>query len=298
MKYISFIIEVKNYEIKNKAKEGVERVLRTIIMDGAMGTYLKQKGIEYKDNLKVNINNPQLIKDVHEEYIRAGAEVICTNTFTSFGLLEKDQYDEFELIIDSALKIAWNARNNFKDKDIKISLDFGPVSNISYDKLVKVYKKAFKIIRSKNFDYLMIETQYDLKQTIIALEEFRKINKQIILSFTFNEDHKLYSGEEIKKILEEINKRQFENLHAIGANCSCGPKVMFKLVDEFKKYSNLPIIIKPNLGNSKNINGELKYDSSFQEFKSDMSKVKEKGVTFLGGCCGTNPQYIESISSL
>ena len=270
----------------------------TIIMDGAMGTYLKEKGVDYKDILKFNITNPEIIKNVHDEYINAGAEVICTNTFTSLSLLQVKKYIEFELILDSALKIAYNAKNNFKDKNIKIALDFGPLSNSRYDKLIQIYKKAFKIISNKNFDYLMIETQYDLKQTIMLLEEFKEINKPVILSFTFNKENKLYSGEDIEQILREINKKDIKNLLAIGANCSCGPKDMIKLIDDFKKYSTLPIIIKPNLGKPKNTNYELKYDCSLEDFKNYMRKIKEKGVTFLGGCCGTNPQYIKVISSL
>lgn len=271
---------------------------KTIIMDGAMGTYLKEKGIDYEEILKINVTKPQVIRNIHEGYIKSGSKIICTNTFTAFSLLESEKYDEFELIIDSALKIAKDAKNNFNDKDIKIALDFGPLGNINEDKLIKIYKEAFKIILNKEFDYLMIETQYDLKQTFIALEKFKKINKPIILSFSFNNGNKLYSGEEVKEILEEVKKISIKNLLAIGANCSCGPKGMLKLIDEFKKYTKLPLIMKPNLGIPKNINGELKYGCSLEEFKNDMKKIKEKGVTFLGGCCGTNPQYIKIISSL
>ncbi|SHE79982.1 homocysteine S-methyltransferase family protein [Clostridium fallax] len=267
---------------------------RLYIVDGAMGTELKNKGIDYNNILFANIENKEIVKSIHTSYIKAGAEIISTNTFTILSLLYENKEELFKKVLENVINLIKDIKA--ENPNIKIALDFGPLSASAKKKDMRnIYLKAFNIIDFKDVDYIYLETQYRLEETLIALEQFNKINKPIILSFTFNEEDLLYSGENIKEIISKV--RNFNNIVALGSNCCRGPKSMFSIIEELEKYSPYKIICRPNLGTPKIIKGNLKYDYKKDDFIDDMKKIKGLGATIIGGCCGTNPDYIKLLKS-
>ena len=263
-----------------------------ILLDGAMGTLLKEKGIkDYSLIPKLNLNKGSLIREIHEDYRKAGSNVILTNSFSLNRIALKEDYHSMKGIIEKSVYLA-----KFTSIDGLVAYDVGPLGinmkEVSEDYIYEVYREIAKIVKEVDVDMIFIETMYQSSEVLCALKAFEDINKDVLLSFTFNEDNRLYSGESVEEIID-ITKGY--NIKALGFNCvNIGENAM-SLVKEFKRYSKLPIIAKPNLGKPKDDSGNLRYEVSIEEFSDNMVELYKEGARYLGGCCGTTPSHIKAL---
>ena len=273
-----------------------------IILDGGTGTLLQKSGLKVGElPERLNLTNPQVIIDIHKSYYNAGSNVVCTNTFGANSLKFSDS--ELKEIICSAVKNANLAREQSVGTQAKwIALDVGPTGrmlapygDISFEDAVNVFKKTIELGVKCGVDLIMIETMtdsYETKAAVIAAKE--SANLPIFVSNAYGQDGLLMTGANPHAMVAMLEGL---GVDAIGVNCSFGPKTLAPVVEDYLKYSSLPIILKPNAGLPKIENGKTVYDVLPTEFASDVCALVKKGVRIVGGCCGTTPEYISEVAN-
>lgn len=271
-----------------------------VCLDGGMGTLLQEKGLnpgEYPE--RWNLSHPEIITEIHKAYFDAGSNVVCTNTFGANTL----KFTEVELdeIVKSAVKNAENARNSSVTKSEKfIALDIGPsgkllkpLGNFDFEDAVKLFAKTVKLGVKYGVDLVIIETMndsYETKAALLAVKE--NSNLPVIVSNAYTEDGKLMTGATPSAMAALIEGMGAD---AIGANCSLGPKQLRGVVEELLQKSSVPVVLKPNAGLPKSVDGKTVFDVTAKEFSEEVAELVKKGVRVVGGCCGTTPEYIKTL---
>lgn len=268
-----------------------------IIADGAMGTRIMELGVNLKDTPSelLNIKKPELIKKIHREYIESGANLILSNTLMCNIINAKRNNYNLEEVIGAGISIAKKACGDHG----LVALDIGPLSyyieeNDSSFKEI-VYENTERIINvSKDkFDLVIFETLGSLKEGEFAVKKAKTLtDKKVICSFTL-----AYKKDIPNFIKNMVSTLEPLGVDALGINCTEYEEILMAL-DILKKNTNLPIMIKANLGIPKKVGEELIYDKTLEEFKNLSKRALEKGVNIIGGCCGTTPEYIRAICNL
>lgn len=273
------------------------------ILDGAMGTEIQKRGLKLGGIPELlNITNPQMIEEIHLSYMEAGSDIIYANTFGANGYKLKNTGYSVSEVIGKGIKIAKNAAEKFFEKTGKkvlVALDLGPIGQLleptgtlSFDTAYDYYKEA--IIAGGEADLVVFETQTDLlevKSAVLAAKENSSL--PIMVTMTFEANHRTFTGCSVGAMALTLSGL---GVDAIGVNCSLGPKELLPVVQEMKRYTHLPIIAKANAGLPDPLTGA--YNVSPAEFAADMEIMIKSGVTVIGGCCGTNPEYIKELSTL
>lgn len=306
---------------------------RILILDGAMGTCIQNYKLEEKDfrgkynyacnqkgnNDILNLTNPDIIREIHEAYLKSGADIIETNTFNSTSISQKDYDLEdkiYELNFEGA-KIARAAADKFTaenpDKPRFVAGALGPTNktaslspnvenpgyrNISFDELVDAYKEQVQGLVDGGVDLILIETIFDALNARAALmgakSAFLKRGKNlpVIISGTIaDKSGRILSGQTLEAF---ANTMVDESIIAIGLNCSFGAKDLIPFVKFLSKTQNRYISVYPNAG-LPNSFGE--YDEKPEETASLIKSLAKDGcLNIVGGCCGTTPEHIRAIS--
>ena len=274
-----------------------------LFLDGGMGTILQSAGLAAGELPEYwNITHSDLITKIHFDYYNAGSDVVSTNTFGANCLKFSDT--ELDEIIKSAVSNAKNAREQCENKENKwIALDIGPTGkllkpfgDLDFEDAVTVFSKTVKIGVKYGVDLIFIETMndsYETKAALLAAKESRDL--PVFVSNAYGEDGKLLSGTSPAAMVAMLEGMGAD---AIGVNCSLGPKALSGVVKEYIKYSSLPVILKPNAGLPKSVNGKTVYDVLPQEFAEDVNELIKQGVRIAGGCCGTTPEYISKLAEI
>ena len=265
---------------------------KVIVFDGAMGSEIEARGYGEFLPEDLNISHPEVIREIHLSY--KNADIITTNTFGLNGIKYKGAYK----IEDVARAAVENARVAGK----KVFFDVGPtgaliepVGQMTFDEAYNAYAEIAEITKDIVDGYI-VETfsdLYEIKACILALKEHA--DKPVFATMTFDAMGRTLGG-----TTPEIASLVLEGLGvaALGVNCSLGPKQMADVVERFLFSSNVPVIVQPNRGLPKIKDGKTCYDMSADEFFSSMVQFVKKGVSVIGGCCGTTPQFIDKLCSL
>ncbi len=273
-----------------------------LYLDGGMGTILQKRGLlPGEEPERWNITHPEIIADIHKAYFDAGSNVVNTNTFGA-NLL-KFSKTELEEIIKAAVNNAITAKETSTSKGEKfIALDIGPSGKLlkpygdfEFEKAVELFAQTVKLGVKYGVDLIFIETMNDSLETKAALLAAKENSDlPVFVSNAYGEDGKLMTGaspEAMVALLEGMGA------DAIGANCSLGPKQLENVINKLLKYSSTPIILKPNAGLPKSVNGETVFDVDAEEFSILVAELTKKGVSVIGGCCGTTPDYIKALKN-
>ena len=236
-----------------------------ILLDGAMGTMIQ----------------------------KSGADVIYSNTFGANAYKLKDSGYSVKQVISAAIN---NAKNAVKGTDTLIALDIGPIGQLlepagalSFDEAYKYYKE--QIIAGKDADIIVFETMtdlYELKAAVLAAKE--NCSKPIIATMTFERSGRTFTGASAASAAVTLDGLGAD---ALGVNCSLGPDELEPIVSEISKYTDLPIVIKPNAGLPDPNSNE--YNILPDDFAKSVLTLLKYGVKIVGGCCGTTPEYIAKI---
>ena len=296
-------------------KNSLQNLLGNIplFFDGGTGTILQSKGLKPGELPETwNIKHPDIITELHYNYFMAGANIIKSNTFGAF--VTKFPLN-LKAVISAALVNANKARTRAKksaaDKNLFIAFDISstgkllkPMGDLDFEDCITLYKKTFQTAfkcaqeKSQAFDCILIETMndgYETKAAIIAAKELMEktgTTYPILVTNVYDADCRTLSGstpETMIAMLEGLG------VAAAGVNCSLGPKEMLPAVERLCKAASIPVIINPNAGLPKVIDGKTVFDVNAKEFVQAMKKiaaVPSAQYKILGGCCGTNPEYI------
>ena len=282
------------------------------IFDGAMGTMLQAAGLEegYCPEL-FNIERPEVVKDIHAQYLLHGSDVITTNTFGACGLKleDYDLQDRVREINIAAVKVAKEAIAENKPT-ARVAGSMGPtgrflqpLGNMSFDSIYDTYREQAEALIEGGVDFIIIETIIDVQEmraALLASLDAReaagktKDDVQIICQFSFSEDGRTITGTPpavATTIVEAIGA------DIIGINCSLGPEQITPLIEEIASVTNLPISCQPNAGMPQLINKQTVFPLTAEEMGPLMLAIVDAGASYVGGCCGTTPAHIQSISN-
>lgn len=268
-----------------------------LYFDGGMGTLLQKKGLkagELPENW--NLTHADVITDIHLQYLEAGANILTSNTFGANCL----KFENLEEIIMAAIANAKKAIELFSGnkENCFVAFDIGPLGKMlkplgdtDFEEAVEIFAKSFEIANRSGADLILIETMndtYETKAAVLAAKENSSL--PIFVTNAYDENARLMTGANPAAVIALLEGL---GVDAIGVNCSLGPHQMKDIVKEYVKYSSLPIIVNPNAGMPKSVDGKTVFDVDADEFSSVMVEIAQMGGCILGGCCGTTPEYIE-----
>lgn len=282
------------------------------IFDGAMGTMLQAAGLEegYCPEL-FNVEKPNVVKDIHGNYLQHGADIITTNTFGACSLKLEDYglQDRVAEINTAAVRVAKEAIAMYKP-EARVAGSMGPtgrflqpLGNMSFDSIYESYREQADALIEAGVDFIIIETIIDVQEmraALLASLDARqaagktKDQVQIICQFSFSEDGRTITGtppEVATTIVEAIGA------DIIGINCSLGPEQIEPLIKKIASVTNLPISCQPNAGMPQLINKQTVFPLSAEDMGPLMIPIADAGASYLGGCCGTTPAHIQSIAN-
>ena len=268
-----------------------------VILDGAMGTVLQQRGLPPGGKPELlNFTAPDLLRSIYREYIEAGSQIIYANTFGASAPKLAGTGRTVDEVVSAAVSIAKEAAAG---TDVKVTLDMGPLGELleplgtlPFERAYAYFKEVAVAGEKAGADLVSIETMTDLyeaKAALLAVKENTSLPAFVTMSFEQN--GRTFTGCTIPSMA-----RTLEGLgaDAIGLNCSLGPDLLAPLLKELCENTRLPIIAKPNAGLPDPATG--KYGMGPEEFVSALLPCLEAGVTIFGGCCGTSPDYIRALS--
>jgi methionine synthase I (cobalamin-dependent) len=274
---------------------------RVLVCDGAMGTLLYAKGVFINrcfDGL--NLTQPDLVSEVHAEYVRAGADVIETNTFganriklASFGLGDKMQAINAEgaRIARSAARDRAYVAGAIGPLGIRIE----PWGKVGVDEAQEYFREQAQTLAEAGVDLFIIETFRDLNEIRAAVAAVRSVCAlPIVAQMTTEEDGSSLDGtppEEFTPALEATGA------DVIGLNCSVGPAPLLESIERMAGVTRARLSVQPNAGKPRDIEGRTIYLSSPEYMASYARRFIQKGVRLVGGCCGTTPEHIRHIKS-
>jgi methionine synthase / methylenetetrahydrofolate reductase(NADPH) len=271
-----------------------------IVFDGGTGTYLYDKGIYINRCFEeLNITNPDLVKEVHQDYLAAGADVIETNTFgaNTFALaphgLESKLY-EINFLGAQLAKSAAKGNALVAGSVGPLRVQIEPLGKLSFDEARDIFAGQIKGLLDGGVDLIVFETFSLVEELIQGVRAVRKLNADIpiIGQVTINNEGNLLSGETLQRFVEELMPYQID---AIGMNCSEGPRMMLEALERLRELTALPLSVQPNAGLPQNIGGRNLYMSSPEYMAEYAKRFIQTGASIVGGCCGTNPAHIKAI---
>ena len=268
---------------------------KRVYFDGGMGSMLQKHGLEAGELPETwNIKRPDIIEDIHRQYLSAGANIITTNTF-GVNSLKHDNYRE---LIISAVECAKRAVSQFDESFI--AFDIGPlgrfiepIGDLPFEEAIEIFAQSIRVAKEQGVDLIIIETMndsYETKAAVLAAKE--NSNLPIFVTNVYDEHGKTLTGstpEAMVALLEGLS------VDAIGMNCSLGPDKMVPLIKRFAEITSLPIICNPNAGLPKILNGKTVYSLDPTTFSKYAVILAQNGANILGGCCGTDPEYIKCV---
>jgi methionine synthase / methylenetetrahydrofolate reductase(NADPH) len=271
-----------------------------IVFDGGTGTYLYEKGVFINRCFEeLNITNPELVTEVHRDYINAGADVIETNTFGANRYRLAAQGLESK-VYELNYKGAQVAKSVAKDTTLvagaigPLGIQMEPLGKISYDEAKEAFTEQVKGLLDAGVDIIVFETFSMIEEIVQGVRAVRELHADIpiIAQVTINSEGGLLSGETLERFVETISHYQVD---AIGMNCSEGPKRMLESLERLRELTTLPLCVQPNAGLPQNIGGRNLYMTSPEYMAEYAKRFIQTGASIVGGCCGTNPVHIKAI---
>ncbi len=268
-----------------------------LYLDGGLGTLLQAKGLAPGEHPECwSIAHPEILREIHASYYRAGSNVVSTNTFGANVL--KFSETELDAIVRAAVENVKWARDSVGGNAPRfVALDIGPTGkllapygDLDFEDAVEIFAKTVRLGVKYGVDLVFIETMndaYETKAAVLAAKENSDL--PVFVSNAYGADGKLMTGASpaaMVALLEGLG------VDALGANCSLGPDALRGVVDELLASACVPVLLKPNAGLPRVENGKTVYDIAPGGFARSMRAAAEAGVRVMGGCCGTTPDYI------
>ncbi|MFV9510349.1 homocysteine S-methyltransferase family protein [Tepidibacillus sp. LV47] len=274
---------------------------KIVVFDGAMGTQLQERNFPAGEcPERWNLTHPEVIREIHESYLKAGADIITTNTFgaTAVRLEEFGLDDKVAEINHAAIQIAKEAVNNYGYGYVAASIGptgklIEPLGELSFDIAYEVYKEQVIAITEAGADLIIIETIGDINEMRAALlAATENSHLPVIASMSYQEDGRTFTGTDPQTaavILERLGAS------VIAVNCSVGPEQLEEVVKTLVRSTNLPILVQPNAGLPKLVKGKTIYEGSPEKMAEYARKFVEYGANMVGSCCGSTPEYTKAI---
>jgi homocysteine S-methyltransferase len=277
---------------------------RIFILDGAMGTELERRGFNTGLPLwsaQALLEAPELVLQIHKEYIEAGADIITTNTFrtnpytiTKAGLLKSDR-DMPQALTKIACNLAKQAKG---DKKVVIGGSVAPIEDCFSPQLYpgeeiaqKDHYAHIKNLKQSGVDFILAETMLSIKEVLIVLSQAKRLKIDCMVSFALQENGNILNGD---NLIEALNTVSEYNPLAFLINCTT-LDIIEKVIDSLLANAKIPIGVYPNFGPP--VKGKFAKYLTPEKFAEALFRLGKKGVKILGGCCGTQPQHIKALAN-
>lgn len=274
-----------------------------ILLDGAGGTSLwnmaEERGIAKDPVWKYNVDHPELVKKLAGSYIEAGSQIIYTNTFGAncHAVARSSDYT-VEQVVSAGVRIAKEAAAG---TGVKVALDVGPLSvlmepygDLTEEEVAEIYREQIGSGMKENPDFIVLETFMDLEMLKVAATVAKSYGVPVLCTMTFEARGRTMMGNRVEDIAEELEEI---GVDAVGINCSLGPVEALPIIREFAEHTKLPLIFKPNAGKPVLAeDGSMISPYSAKDFAADVTPVLDL-VTYLGCCCGSDPDYIRELKN-
>lgn len=266
------------------------------LIDGAMGSMLYVRGFFInKCYDELNLKEPDAVLEIHREYVRAGAEILETNTYGAnriklreFGLeesLEEINVRAVELAREAGGDSCWIA-GSIGPLGIRIE-PYGPTS---LDEAEEVFREQASALTKGGVDLFLLETFSNLSEIEQAVRAIRNVSSlPVIAQMTIGQDRRTTYGHSPALIARSLEKMGAD---VIGLNCSVGPDIMLDAIEEMAAVTSRRLSCLPNAGLPREVHGRKIYMASPEYMGKYAKRLIQKGVKFLGGCCGTTPEHI------
>src|SRR5258707_4728180 len=276
---------------------------RALVADGAMGTMLYARGVFiHRCYDELNLSTPDLIRQIHNDYVKAGAEILETNTFganrmrlAAFGLGEK-----LRAINQAGVKLAREAARDttFVAGAVgPLGANIEPLGPTSFAEARSIFREQVECLVEAGVDLLVLETFYhldELREAVFAAREAAGPEMVIVAQVTIDDFGNLRSGADTATFTRRLDEWPVD---VIGANCSAGPKVMLETIEKMMRYSQKPMSAMPNAGHPQRVEGRHIYLCSPEYMSQYARRFLWAGVKIVGGCCGTTPEHIKLVRS-
>lgn len=276
---------------------------RVFVADGAMGTMLYAKGIFINRCFdELNITQPGLVKEVHQEYVKAGAQILETNTFGAtrirlgaFGLAEKCQ-----AINEAGVRIAREAGQDsafVAGAMGPLGVRLEPIGRTSMEEAHESFAEQARYLVESGVDLLVLETFGDLnelKEALFAAREVAGPEMVIVAHVTIDDFGNMLDGKDVETYAPLLHEWPAD---VIGINCSVGPKATLETIEKMMHFSDKPMSAMPNAGHPARVEGRQIYLCSPEYMSQYARRLLWAGVKIVGGCCGTTPAHIKEVVS-
>jgi homocysteine S-methyltransferase len=272
---------------------------RVVVFDGAMGTMLYQAGIPFSQCFDaLNLSQPDLVRGVHRAYVEAGAQILETNTFGAnrYRLADGNHAGELRAINHAGVRLAKEAsggRALVAGSMGPLGKHLVPIGHVTPEEAGEAYREQGGALVEAGADLLVVETQTNLDEALIALRSCRDLGVPVVVLLTFTEEGKTLVG---NKPAEAARLLSAEGAAAIGANCSVGPQGVLEVLEKLAPASSVPVLVMPNAGLPSLVGGRYLYLSSPEYLGEFARRAVELGAAAIGGCCGTTPVHIEALA--
>ncbi|MEN6325669.1 MAG: homocysteine S-methyltransferase family protein [Syntrophomonas sp.] len=275
---------------------------KILILDGAMGTMLQANGMKAGECPELfGANNPEVLQDIHYQYVEAGSDIIQTNTFGAnrFKLAEYGLADQTAEINTLAVQAA---REGARGRAL-VAADIGPtgkllkpMGEVEFDDLYAAFREQVMACEKAGADIISIETMSDIGEMRAALIAARHNTRLPVLAhMTFENGGRTMMGTDPLTALIIIEALQ---PLAVGANCSGGARELLPVIEQMGRFSSLFISVEPNAGLPTLVNGQTVFPDSPEEMAEYALRLRGAGANIIGGCCGTTPAHIRAIASV
>ncbi len=266
-----------------------------ILLDGAMGTMLQAAGLGMGELPESwNLTHPEEVTAIQRRYVEAGSDILYANTFGANRLkVAKSGYTPAELIAGGVRC----AREAAGDRPVKVALDAGPIGQLleplgtmAFDEAYDIYKEMAVAGEAAGADLIIFETMsdlYEVKAAVLAAKENTSL--PVWVTMTFEATGRTFVGVTVSSMALTLEGLEVD---AMGFNCSLGPKELMPMVEELARWTDKPLILKPNAGLPDPATGA--YTITPEEFGASLAAAAALGVTVFGGCCGTTPDFIRA----
>lgn len=277
---------------------------RVLIGDGAVGTLLGERGVGFgHPYARANLSHPEMVYAIHEEYLRAGANVIETNTFAAncFKLETHDLEDRVREVNAEGASLARKAALDIAgtgDRAIVLGAigplgrSLTPVGPVSPEQARSVFREQAEALLEGGADVILLETFPDLVELRLAYEAVKDLGAPVLAYKTFVED-----GETLAEGLPERAAREISSWGAdlTGANCTVGPQRMVEIIEQMAAGAG-PVAAFPNPGLPQLVDGHIRFSRDVDHFAEYGVKLAQAGARLVGGCCGTTPAHVKALA--
>lgn len=285
---------------------------RILFFDGGMGTLLQERGLKAGEVPETwNVLHPEIIRQIHREYLNAGCNVVSANTFGVNAYKCRNTACTVDELVTAGVHLAQEAiaevRNSKqvskKAHPMFAALDIGsigkllkPLGEISFDEAYQTFQEIVLAGDRAGSDLILIETvsdSYEIKAAVLAAKENSDL--PVVVTMIFDEGGKLLTGGDVASVTAMLEGL---GVDAVGFNCGLGPEQMKKLLPQLTECCSLPIVVNPNAGLPAVVDGQTIFTVETEEFAQSVRVLVEMGASVAGGCCGTTPAHIRRVVEL